>query len=246
MSDMESSIGPRRSPMEILGMDWGWVRNECRPDWRIGDGYDSALPLGQALEAEIGVMEQTCLKREYGLMDGAISEASRVRQLSDLLIASGFGRRLKFFYKRLVPTRVAPCFFFPHLYHVQPDPGLFPYAGLAQHRGAQQAALDRQEEAGSGARSATLTPGGEGAAQVRGEGAEGVRGGGAEGGRGDRGRKGWRDSCSSPAAAASIGARCVRSLWQGQRGQRARGARGCTSHASECGGTRMKRRRRRR
>ena len=38
---MENSIGPRRSPMEILGMDRGWVRNECGPDWRIGHGYDS-------------------------------------------------------------------------------------------------------------------------------------------------------------------------------------------------------------
>ena len=29
---MENGIGPRRSPMEILGMDRGWVRNECGPD----------------------------------------------------------------------------------------------------------------------------------------------------------------------------------------------------------------------
>ena len=63
-------------------MGQGWVRNKCGPDRRIGHGYDSALPLGQALEAEIGVMERTCLKREYGLMDGAIDEASGVHRLS--------------------------------------------------------------------------------------------------------------------------------------------------------------------
>ena len=117
--------------MEILGIDRGWVGNECGLDQRIGHGYDSALPLGRALEAEIGVMEWTCLKWGYGLMDGAISEASRVRWLSGLLITSGFGRRLNFFYKRLVPTGVVPCSFFPHLYHVQPDPVLFPYTGVA-------------------------------------------------------------------------------------------------------------------
>ena len=27
--------------MEILGMDQGWVGNECGPDWRIGHGYDT-------------------------------------------------------------------------------------------------------------------------------------------------------------------------------------------------------------
>ena len=117
--------------MEILGMDQGWVGNECGPDWRIRHGYDSALPLGRALEAEIGVMEWTCLKRGYGLMDGVISEASGVHRLSDLLIASGFGQRLNFFYKRSAPTGVAPCFLFPHLYHVQPDPDPFPYTGVA-------------------------------------------------------------------------------------------------------------------
>ena len=117
--------------MEILGMGQGWVRNKCGPDRRIGHGYDSALPLGRALEAEIGVMERTCLKRGYGLMDGAIGEVSGVCRLSDLLIASGFGRRLNFFYKRSAPTGVAPCFFFfPHLYHVQPNPDPFPYAGV--------------------------------------------------------------------------------------------------------------------
>ena len=26
--------------MEILGMDRGWVGNECGPDRRIGHGYD--------------------------------------------------------------------------------------------------------------------------------------------------------------------------------------------------------------
>ena len=166
-------------------MDRGWVGNGCGPNRRIGHGYDSALPLGRALEAEIGVMERTCLKRGYGRMDGVIGEASGVRWLSDLLIASGFGRRLNFFYERLAPTGVAPCFFFPHLYHVQPEPVLFPYASVARRQGAQQAARDRQEEAGGGARGATLTPGGEGATQARGEGAEGVRGGGAEGGGGE-------------------------------------------------------------
>ena len=171
--------------MEVLGMDRGRVGNECRLDRRIGHGYDSALPLGRALEAEIGVMERTCLKRGYGLMDGAIGEASGVCRLSDLLIASGFGRRLNFFYKRSAPTGVAPCFFFPHLYHVQPDPVLFPYAGVMRRQGAQQAAQDRQEEAGGGAHGATSTPGGEGATQARGEGAEGVRGGSTEGGRGE-------------------------------------------------------------
>ena len=170
--------------MEILSIDQGWVGNECGPGRRIGHGYDSALPLGRALKAEIGVMERTCLKRGYGLMDGVIGEASRVRRLSDLLIALGFGRRLNFFYKRSVPTGVVPCFFFPHLYHVQPDPVLFPYAGVARRRGAQQAARDRQEEAGGGARGVTSMPGGEGATQVRGEGAEGARGGSAEGGGG--------------------------------------------------------------
>ena len=77
--------------MEILSIDQGWVGNECGPDRRIRHGYDSALLLGQALEAEIGVMERTCLKREYGLMDGAIGKVSGVRRLSDLLITSGFG-----------------------------------------------------------------------------------------------------------------------------------------------------------
>ena len=94
-------------------MDQGWVGNECGPDRRIRHGYDSALPLGQALEAKIGVMEWPCLKQGYGLMDGVISEASGVRRLSGLLIASGFGRRLNLFYKRLAPTGVAPCSFFP-------------------------------------------------------------------------------------------------------------------------------------
>ena len=37
---MENGIGPRRSPMEILGIDRGWVGNECGPDQRIGHGYD--------------------------------------------------------------------------------------------------------------------------------------------------------------------------------------------------------------
>ena len=48
-SDMENGIGPRRSPMEILGMDWGWVGNECRPDQRVGHGYDS---LGKRLSLQ--------------------------------------------------------------------------------------------------------------------------------------------------------------------------------------------------
>ena len=40
MSDTENSVGPRRSPMEILSMGQVWVRNEHGPDWRIGHGYD--------------------------------------------------------------------------------------------------------------------------------------------------------------------------------------------------------------
>ena len=83
--------------MEMLGMDWGWVGNECGLDRRIGHGYDSALLLGRALEAEIGVMEWTCLTWGYGLMDGVISEASGVHRLSGLLITSGFSQRLNFF-----------------------------------------------------------------------------------------------------------------------------------------------------
>ena len=43
MSDTESGIGPRQSPMEILGIGWGWVRNECRPDRRIGHEYDTNI-----------------------------------------------------------------------------------------------------------------------------------------------------------------------------------------------------------
>ena len=46
-------------------------------------------------------------------MDGVIGEVSRVRRLSVLLIALGFSQRLNFFYKRLVPTGVAPCSSFP-------------------------------------------------------------------------------------------------------------------------------------
>ena len=38
---MENGIGPRQSLMEILGMDQGWVGNECRPDRRIWHGYDT-------------------------------------------------------------------------------------------------------------------------------------------------------------------------------------------------------------
>ena len=75
-----------RFEMEILGMDQGWVGNKCRAGQRIGHGYDSALPLGQALKAKVGVMEQTCLKWGYGLMDGVIGEASGVHWLSVLLI----------------------------------------------------------------------------------------------------------------------------------------------------------------
>ena len=40
MSDTENGIGPRRSTMEILSLDRGWVRNEGGPDRRIGHGYD--------------------------------------------------------------------------------------------------------------------------------------------------------------------------------------------------------------
>ena len=86
MSDMENGMVLRQSPMEILGMDQGWVRNECGLDWRIGHGY--------------------------GLMDGVIGKARGVCQLSVLLIASGFGQRLNFPYERLVPTGVVPCSLF--------------------------------------------------------------------------------------------------------------------------------------
>ena len=96
MSDMENDISLRQSLMEILGLDQCWVGNEGRLDWRIGHGYDSALLLGQALEAEIGVMEWTCLKREYGLMDGMIGKASGVHRLSVLLITLEFSWRLNF------------------------------------------------------------------------------------------------------------------------------------------------------
>ena len=43
MSDMENGMGPRQSLMEILGMNWGWVGNECGIDRRIGHGYDKPL-----------------------------------------------------------------------------------------------------------------------------------------------------------------------------------------------------------
>ena len=119
--------------MEILGMDQDWVRNKGGPDRRIVHGYDSALLLGRALKAKIGVMWWTCLKWGYGLMGGVIGEVSGVHWLSVLLIALGFSQRLNFFYKRLVPTGVAPCSFFPHLHHVQPNPILFPYPGITQH-----------------------------------------------------------------------------------------------------------------
>ena len=130
-------------------------------------------------------MERTCLKRGYGLMDGAIGKVSGVHRLSVLLIVSEFSRRLNcFFYKRLAATGVAPCSFCSYLYHVQPDPVSFPYVGIARHQAAQQAAQNRQKEAGSRACSATLTQGEEGVVQAGGEGAEGVRGGSVEGGGG--------------------------------------------------------------
>ena len=44
MSDMEDGIGPRRSPMGILGLDRGWVGNEGRLDQGIRHGYDSSEP----------------------------------------------------------------------------------------------------------------------------------------------------------------------------------------------------------
>ena len=43
MSDTENGMGPRRSLMEILGMDWDWVGNECGLNWRIGHGYDNCM-----------------------------------------------------------------------------------------------------------------------------------------------------------------------------------------------------------
>ena len=91
-------------------MERSWVGKECGTDRRIGHGYDSALPLGPALKAKIGVMEQTRLKWGYGLMDVVIGEASGVRQLSVLLIVS---ETELFFYKRLAPTGVVPCSFLP-------------------------------------------------------------------------------------------------------------------------------------
>ena len=39
-SEAKSNGGPRRSPMEVLGMDQGWVGNRCGPNLRIGHGYD--------------------------------------------------------------------------------------------------------------------------------------------------------------------------------------------------------------
>ena len=41
MSHMENGIGLRQSLKEILGVDRGWVGNECGPDQRIGHGYDN-------------------------------------------------------------------------------------------------------------------------------------------------------------------------------------------------------------
>ena len=43
--------------MEILSMDRGWVGNECGPDWRIGNGYDSfpyQLLIGSLLYIMLG------------------------------------------------------------------------------------------------------------------------------------------------------------------------------------------------
>ena len=40
---MENSVGPRRSPMEILSMGRVWVGNERGPDQRIGHGYDTRM-----------------------------------------------------------------------------------------------------------------------------------------------------------------------------------------------------------
>ena len=45
MFDMENGMGLRRSLMEILGMDWDWVGNECRLDRRIRHGYDKVLQM---------------------------------------------------------------------------------------------------------------------------------------------------------------------------------------------------------
>ena len=41
MSDMENSVSLRRSPMGILGLDLGWIRNKDGPDWRFRHGYDT-------------------------------------------------------------------------------------------------------------------------------------------------------------------------------------------------------------
>ena len=113
-------------------MDWGWVGNEGGPDRRIGHEYDSALLLGQALEAKIGVMEWTCLKQEYGLMDGMISGVSRVHRLSVLLITLGFSWRLNFLYKRLAPTGAVPCSLFPTSTMSSPTPSHSPMLALQE------------------------------------------------------------------------------------------------------------------
>ena len=40
---MENGIGPRQSPVEVLGMDRGWVGNGCGPNQRIRHGYDTYM-----------------------------------------------------------------------------------------------------------------------------------------------------------------------------------------------------------
>ena len=55
---MENSIGPRQSPMEVLGMDRGWVGNGCGPNRRIGHGYDNIHELLQ----HAGVMQERLLR----------------------------------------------------------------------------------------------------------------------------------------------------------------------------------------
>ena len=47
--------------MEILGIDWGWVGNECGPDRRIGHGYDRSLGKYSWTEAMRAAMCLRCM-----------------------------------------------------------------------------------------------------------------------------------------------------------------------------------------
>ena len=50
MSDTENGMVLRRSVMEILSMDQGWVRNQCGLDRRIGHGYDNVPQQNRHIE----------------------------------------------------------------------------------------------------------------------------------------------------------------------------------------------------